>query len=134
MRRDTLFSFVSLLAITVAAAPAAAQVTGDTDQPAAEADEGIETVTVTAQRREESLQDVPVSVAVVPDETVAAINSGGADIRGLAGRVPSLNIESSFGRTFPRFYIRGSQHRLRPERLAAGQLAVRRSRTREPDP
>jgi iron complex outermembrane receptor protein len=107
MRRDTLFSFVSLLAITVAAAPAAAQVTGDTDQPAAEADEGIETVTVTAQRREESLQDVPVSVAVVPDETVAAINSGGADIRGLAGRVPSLNIESSFGRTFPRFYIRG---------------------------
>ena len=33
--------------------------------------------------------------------------SGGADIRGLSGRVPSLNIESSFGRTFPRFYIRG---------------------------
>ena len=25
----------------------------------------------------------------------------------LAGRVPSLNIESSFGRTFPRFYLRG---------------------------
>ncbi len=37
----------------------------------------------------------------------AVINSGGADIRGLSGRVPSLNIESSFGRTFPRFYIRG---------------------------
>ena len=33
--------------------------------------------------------------------------SGGTDIRGLSGRVPSLNIESSFGRTFPRFYIRG---------------------------
>ena len=28
-------------------------------------------------------------------------------MRGLSGRVPSLNIESSFGRTFPRFYIRG---------------------------
>ena len=41
------------------------------------------------------------------DETLAVINSGGADIRGLSGRVPSLNIESSFGRTFPRFYIRG---------------------------
>src|SRR5690606_11028131 len=25
----------------------------------------------------------------------------------LSGRVPSLNIESSFGRAFPRFYIRG---------------------------
>ena len=30
-----------------------------------------------------------------------------ADIPRLSGRVPSLNIESSFGRTFPRFYIRG---------------------------
>jgi iron complex outermembrane receptor protein len=105
MRRTTLLTFVSLFALS--AAPAAAQVTGDTDQPAAEANQGIETITVTAQRREESLQDVPVSVAVVPDETLAALNSAGADIRGLAGRVPSLNIESSFGRTFPRFYIRG---------------------------
>jgi len=29
------------------------------------------------------------------------------DIRFLSGRVPSLNIESSYGRAFPRFYIRG---------------------------
>ncbi len=28
-------------------------------------------------------------------------------MRFLSGRVPSLNIESSFGRAFPRFYIRG---------------------------
>ena len=28
-------------------------------------------------------------------------------MRALSGRVPSLNIESSFGRAFPRFYIRG---------------------------
>ena len=34
-------------------------------------------------------------------------NSGGEDVRALSGRVPSLNIESSFGRAFPRFYIRG---------------------------
>ncbi len=62
---------------------------------------------MTAQRRAESLQDVPLSVATINEETLTAINSGGADIRGLSGRVPSLNIESSFGRTFPRFYIRG---------------------------
>ena len=31
----------------------------------------------------------------------------GDDIRFLAARVPSLNIESSYGRAFPRFYIRG---------------------------
>ena len=69
--------------------------------------EGLADIIVTAQRREQSLQDVPVSVDVVSGDKLAAINSGGGDIRALAGRVPSLNIESSFGRTFPRFYIRG---------------------------
>ncbi|GLR48160.1 TonB-dependent receptor [Sphingomonas astaxanthinifaciens] len=105
MRRTFLLSAASLLALT--AAPAFAQATGDADQPAADATDSIEEITVTAQRREESLQDVPVSVGIVDDNTLAAINSGGADVRSLAGRVPSLNIESSFGRTFPRFYIRG---------------------------
>lgn len=95
------------LAASFAAAPASAQVTGDTDAPATDAQEGLGEIVVTAQRRAENLQDVPLSVAIVSDETLAAINSGGADIRGLSGRVPSLNIESSFGRTFPRFYIRG---------------------------
>jgi len=88
-------------------AAAAAQATGDPDEPATDSAQGVEEIVVTAQRRAEKLQDVPISVATVDDETLAAINSGGADIRGLSGRVPSLNIESSFGRTFPRFYIRG---------------------------
>ena len=77
-------------------------------RPAAgRAGEGVADIIVTAHRRSENLQDIPLSVATIGDETLAAINSGGADIRGLSGRVPSLNIESSFGRTFPRFYIRG---------------------------
>src|SRR5687768_1294624 len=102
----------SLIALATACAfslgsPAFAQATGDTDTPAADAQEGVQEIVVTATRREENLQDIPLSVATVPDETLAAITSGGADIRGLSGRVPSLNIESSFGRTFPRFYIRG---------------------------
>jgi iron complex outermembrane receptor protein len=96
----------SLHAIAIATAvfgvatPAAAQESGATD-------EGLGDIVVTAQRREENLQDVPLSVATIGGETLDAVNSGGADIRSLAGRVPSLNIESSFGRTFPRFYIRG---------------------------
>ena len=89
------------------AAPAAAQATGDTDTPSQDAAEGVAEIIVTATRRSENLQDIPLSVATIDDETLAAISSGGADIRGLSGRVPSLNIESSFGRTFPRFYIRG---------------------------
>jgi iron complex outermembrane recepter protein len=68
---------------------------------------GLTEIVVTAQRRSENLQNVPLSIDVVSGDKLAAINSGGGDIRALAGRVPSLNIESSFGRTFPRFYIRG---------------------------
>ena len=67
----------------------------------------LETVTVTAQRRTENIKDVPVSVTMLKDEKLDVLLSGGEDIRFLAGKVPSLNVESSNGRTFPRFYIRG---------------------------
>lgn len=115
MRRTSQTSLIALAtACAFAATPAYAQATGDTDtpaqdatQPAAEPSEGVADIVVTATRRSENLQDIPLSVATINDETLAAINAGGADIRGLSGRVPSLNIESSFGRTFPRFYIRG---------------------------
>jgi iron complex outermembrane recepter protein len=81
--------------------------------PAAHAQDAPETtisladVIVTAQRREENIQDVPIAVSTVSDEALDAIRSGGDDIRFLSGRVPSLLIESSFGRAFPRFYMRG---------------------------
>ncbi len=68
---------------------------------------GLADIVVTAQRRAENLQNVPLSVATVSGDALGAIASSGNDIRALAGRVPSLNVESSFGRTFPRFYIRG---------------------------
>jgi iron complex outermembrane recepter protein len=75
------------------------------------ADSGLTEIVVTAQRRSENLQKVPLSVNYISGEKQSdkwdALISGGGDIRALAGRVPSLNIESSFGRTFPRFYIRG---------------------------
>ena len=67
----------------------------------------LPTVTVTAERRRENARDVPNSVSVINPEQLDAINTGGQDLRGLAGRVPNLNIESSFGRAFPRLYIRG---------------------------
>jgi len=67
----------------------------------------LEAVTVTAERRNENIQDVPSSISTINNEYLDVINTGGQDLRGLSGRVPSLNIESSFGRAFPRFYIRG---------------------------
>ena len=67
----------------------------------------LETITVTAERRVENLQQVPNSVSVLQGELLEVLGTSGQDLRGLAGRVPSLNVESSFGRAFPRFYLRG---------------------------
>ena len=88
-------------AACLSASPAAAQ------QQAEEALPVLEEIIVTAQKREQTLRDVPSSVATLSGEKLDVINAIGSDIRFLAARVPSLNIESSFGRTFPRFYIRG---------------------------
>lgn len=71
------------------------------------AEEGDNAIVVTALRREERALDVPVAVSTLSGEKLDVLNSSGQDIRFLAARVPSLQIESSFGRTFPRFYIRG---------------------------
>ncbi len=67
----------------------------------------LEEIVVTAQRREERLEDVPISISTMSGERLASILEGGDDVRGLAGRIPGLNAESSNGRVAPRFYIRG---------------------------
>jgi iron complex outermembrane recepter protein len=75
--------------------------------PEAAPQSGLETVIVTARKREESSQDVPVSLSTVRGDAITTLTSGGADMNAFSGRVPSLVVESSFGRTFPRFYLRG---------------------------
>ncbi|MBL8519084.1 MAG: TonB-dependent receptor [Betaproteobacteria bacterium] len=76
-------------------------------KPAPKVEGQLEEIVVTAERRAENIKDVPVSISTLGGEKLDIISSGGQDIRMLAARVPSLNIESSFGRAFPRFYIRG---------------------------
>lgn len=65
-------------------------------------------VVVTAERRSENLQKVPLSVAVIGADEVRAAAAGGDDtLLSLSGRVPSFYAETTTGRIFPRFYIRG---------------------------
>lgn len=92
-----------LTAAIVLALPAfaSAQDATDTDAPT------LDEISVTAQRRVENIQDVPMAITAIQREKLDILASGGDDIRLLSGRLPSLNIESSFGRAFPRFYIRG---------------------------
>lgn len=87
------------LAVAIAALPVA------TLPSIALADNGLtlEEVIVTAQKREQSLQDVPVSVNVVGGDQIA--ESGISDLEELSGQVPNLSInESPQGLSI---YIRG---------------------------
>jgi iron complex outermembrane receptor protein len=86
---------------------AIAQSVAPTETTAAAQAGVLQAVTVTAERRAENVKDVPSSISTISGEKFDVLNTGGLDIRMLSGRVPSLNIESSFGRAFPRFYIRG---------------------------
>ncbi len=67
----------------------------------------LDEIVVTAERRSENLQKVPLSVAAVAGEQLRAINADGSDILALSGKVPSFYAETTTGRIFPRFYIRG---------------------------
>jgi iron complex outermembrane recepter protein len=100
------------IALLTATPATASEATGAAEtaaeQPAADDDSGIATVIVTARRREESAQDVPNAVTALRGDAITTLTTGGADIgSALSARVPSVIVESSFGRTFPRFYIRG---------------------------
>jgi len=90
-------AFGALLLAAAVAAPAFAQDTAV----------ALDDVIVTAQKRSENIQDVPVSVAAVSGEKLASIFAAGEDVLALSSRVPGLYIESSNGRAAPRFYIRG---------------------------
>lgn len=66
------------------------------------------TIVVTAQRRAENDLTVPVAVSVIRTEQLHDYAAAGSDtLLSLSGKVPSLYAESSTGRIFPRFYIRG---------------------------
>ncbi|NVJ68900.1 MAG: TonB-dependent receptor [Alphaproteobacteria bacterium] len=67
----------------------------------------LEEIVVTAQKREQTLQDVPISISAISGDKINTFAAGGEDIRLLSSRVPGLNAESSNGRVAPRFYIRG---------------------------
>lgn len=106
MRRG-LSSSTLLLCFSYNAIVATAFAQENTDEVSQAESGTIERVIVTADRRGTDITDSPVSISVIKSETLESLSSAGGDIRILAARVPSLNIESSNGRTFPRFYIRG---------------------------
>ncbi|MGP1283447.1 MAG: TonB-dependent receptor [Parasphingopyxis sp.] len=80
-------SAAAVMGMALAAAPAAAQ----TADGANEQEGGFRTIIVTAQRREDSIQSVPLAVSALDAEALqdASID----DIRDIAGRVPGLVVD-----------------------------------------
>ena len=104
LRLQRLFVALSCALVT----PAFAQTAQERQQnQAKDGPSVLDVVSVTATRKEEDAKEVPIAVSALDSEKLDIAGSGGDDIRFLSARLPSLNIESSFGRAFPRFYVRG---------------------------
>ena len=95
----------ALAAGTAIAQDAPQQETQSSDAPSRTAT--LQTINVTAEKRTEDLQKVPISMTVVTAEKLEAFGQAGDGVLQLASRAPSVYAETSYGREFPRFYIRG---------------------------
>ncbi|MDR2856991.1 MAG: TonB-dependent receptor [Novosphingobium sp.] len=80
---------VSLPALLAMAAPACAQDAGAT---APEAETGIEEIVVTAQKRSENIQSVPISVSALSGSMVDRMNA--TNLKDLQGAVPNIQINN----------------------------------------
>ncbi|SLK08135.1 TonB-dependent receptor [Novosphingobium mathurense] len=99
MRKGLLASGVALASLVFSAQTAYAQAAAE-----AGADEqGIGDIVVTAQRREESLQKVPIAVSAVTADALA--KTGLVTVESLSGQVPNLNVSQNIGQA--RVTIRG---------------------------
>ena len=88
--RSILGAAISSLVIAITAAPAQAQLM-------------LEEVIVTAQKRPQSLQDVPIAVAAMSGEKME--DNGILDLEELTQYIPNVNINQ--GRAAPNLFIRG---------------------------
>ena len=94
-RPKTLFG-AGLVACALAMPAAQAQMSGV-----------LEEIIVTAQKREENIQEVPIAITRMSGDRLNARFTGGEDILALASAAPGLYVETSNGRIAPRFYMRG---------------------------
>src|SRR3546814_9808695 len=85
------------------------------------ADNGIAEVIVTAQRREERAQDVPISITVITPQQMS--NANITNSGDLATYTPSLSVNTRFGNEKPTFAIRGFTQDLRTTASVATYFA-----------
>src|SRR5690554_3025413 len=87
---------LSLAIVMALATPALhAQDAGTGQDPSARSATDLDTITVTARRRVESIMDVPVAVSAFGEEALKDLQA--SDVTGLQGAVPNLNIVQGRG-------------------------------------
>jgi len=100
IKRSSLFAAASAATIAAMTAPAFAQ---DSDQP--QTRRGVDEIVVTAQRTEQSLQNVPVSVAAYDEELLD--EAGVKNLKDLIEIAPGLMVYSTQNETVTTIRIRG---------------------------
>ncbi|WP_405230338.1 TonB-dependent receptor domain-containing protein [Lentisalinibacter sediminis] len=88
-----------------AARPPDSEAPSDDEAPGAAAVPAMEEIVVTARKREENLQDVPIAVTALSSEFIN--EAGLTSVFDVADYTPNLSFRESFGRTFDRPVIRG---------------------------
>ena len=105
MKRSTLATLINATLFSAVAGTSFSTLAAD--EATAEKNNQLEVIQITARKRVENAQEVPVAVSALQGDSLDAYSSAGMDIRFMNAKIPSLSIESSFGRSFPRFYVRG---------------------------
>jgi iron complex outermembrane receptor protein len=72
---------------------------------AAPAGVGLGEIVVTAQKRSQNVQNVPIAVSAISGDMLKS--KGITDVAGLAGALPSLQVTTPYGKTQPNFSLRG---------------------------
>jgi len=93
--------FAGLLLLSAAFFAPAARAQSTTADDAAE----LEPVTVTAQRRVEDIQKVPISITALSGDRLA--QSGVFNVTGIASQVPNMATTTPYGDAIPVFSLRG---------------------------
>ena len=105
------FGQVSICAIAIAIAAPAYAAENAAAEPQAQAAEGtsdavgIAEIIVTATKRSENLQNVPVAVSAIPAATLQA--RGVFETSDLNNTIPNLQVSSPYGQQQPNFSVRG---------------------------
>lgn len=105
--RSAVLALSITLALGLPISAALAQESAAPAKPQATKTTELQTVNVTASKRVENMQKVPMALTVLTPDKLEAFGQAGDSVLQLASRAPSVYAETSYGRIFPRFYIRG---------------------------